>query len=80
MASGPAQQAREALGGRLRDIRLEAGLKRPRPRQARRVALHQDQQTRTRDTAADPRGHKQMVPAMRCRESGRRTAGDRTQH
>jgi len=26
MASGPAQQAREALGGRLRDIRLEAGL------------------------------------------------------
>jgi len=26
MASGPAQQARETLGGRLRDIRLEAGL------------------------------------------------------
>jgi transcriptional regulator with XRE-family HTH domain len=26
MANGPAQQAREALGGRLRDIRLEAGL------------------------------------------------------
>src|ERR1700728_241571 len=26
MASSPAQQAREALGGRLRDIRLEAGL------------------------------------------------------